>query len=67
MTNTETTDRIAALRSDAGQSGDPEMALICDQALAGDADAMIKCERIIADAEAMGAGDEHLPVSDAWA
>lgn len=43
-----TPDTIEALRTEAGQAGDLEMVAVCDQALAGNADAIAECERVIA-------------------
>ena len=47
---TITRKQIIDLRSEAKAAGDDEMADICGVALAGDEDAIRRCERVIADA-----------------
>jgi hypothetical protein len=55
-------DSIIRLRDEAAAAGDTEMIAICDRALSGPRltgaqiqDAWAECERVIADAAAMGA------------
>lgn len=49
-----TTEQVRVLRDEAGQAGDTEQAAICTAALDGDEAARAECERVIADAAAMG-------------
>lgn len=51
--NALTTERVDALRREAGQAGDLRMVATCDDALAGDRAALAKCAAVIADAAAM--------------
>lgn len=48
-------DRVRALRAEAGATGDLKMVDVCDEALAGDDDAMGKVRAALADAEAQAA------------
>ncbi len=43
---------IARLRTEAVAAGDMEQVRICDEALGGDAEAILDCARVIADAKA---------------
>lgn len=43
-------DRIAALRTEAGQAGDSEQVALCDRALNGDEAARAECARVLAEA-----------------
>ena len=49
--------RIAALQSEASAHGDHKMAIIAGRALRGDRAAVATCERVMADAAAMGEDD----------
>jgi hypothetical protein len=44
--------RILALSSEAAEHGDLDMVAVCDRALAGDAEAIAECARVISDAQA---------------
>lgn len=46
------TQRIAALRDEAGQVGDLEQVTLCTSALTGDTDAITECLRVLAVADA---------------
>jgi hypothetical protein len=61
MTNTNRTSRlddndISTLCNEAACAGDEAMAVLCERALAGDAEARAEVERVIADAAAQ---EEH--------
>ena len=51
MTNA-THNRIRALRTEAGQSGDLDQVALCDRALAGDDVALAECLRVLTNGEA---------------
>jgi len=51
--NTATREDIRALRNEAGAAGDAAMVATCDLALDGNADAVMRCVRVILDARAM--------------
>lgn len=48
-----TTTEIETLRTEAATAGDLDQVAICDRALAGDAEALRECERVIRAAAAM--------------
>lgn len=50
--DTITDEQIRTLSDEAGAHGDLEMVAICTRALAGDADALGECVRVIESAEA---------------
>ena len=44
--------QVEALLSEAGEAGDLEMVNICERALAGYHDAIVECDRVMADGDA---------------
>jgi len=53
-------ETLAELRTESAEAGDEEQVAICNRALAGDHDALVECEEVIAYAAGEAMDDEAL-------